>query len=124
MSRGVGTVVGWKAIAWVAGTGLALLVPSVVFYFRVRSERGRSRRDDAYRSAPAQTSDDDFRLAMLLATLVVSQLLYVGVYIEAVAWLSGIGAPPSIHFDLFAWVVLIAFSVILGAVASAIKERR
>jgi len=124
MSRGAGTIEGWPAVAWVAGTGLALLIPALVFYVRVRRERSRARADDAYRSVPTQGSDDDFRLVMLLLTLVVSQLLYVGVYIEAAGWIWRKTAPPNIQFDLFAWVVLIVFSVVLGAVVSAIKERR
>ncbi|MBK7400184.1 MAG: hypothetical protein IPJ34_29005 [Myxococcales bacterium] len=95
MARGAGIVEGWPAIGWVVGTGFVLLSTAGVFLGRVLFARRRARLE-TYRATPAVESDDAFRCAML-----------------AIAWV-----------DLYVWVLLVTASMIVGAVASAIGERR
>jgi hypothetical protein len=65
----------------------------------------------------------EFQLGALVATFVVSQLLYVGFYIDCARHWLGRAGPPTILFDLFFWVLLGAVSVIIGSVAKAWNER-
>jgi hypothetical protein len=65
----------------------------------------------------------EFQLHALVFTLVVTQLPYAYFYIECARYWLGGGEPPTIVLELFFWVGLVAFSVILGAVLSAWNER-
>lgn len=122
MARGAGIVEGWPAIGWVAGTGFVLLSTAGVFLGRVLFARRRARLE-TYRATPSVESDDAFRCAMLAIAWALHQLLYVGTYVELVRWRRG-GRPPTLQFDLYVWVLLVTASMIVGAVASAIGERR
>lgn len=122
MARGAGIVEGWPAVGWVAGTGFALLATASFFLARVLLTRRRARHE-TYRATPTAESDDSFRCAMLAIAWVLHQLVYLGTYLELVRWRRG-GRSPTLQFDLYVWVLLVAVSAIVGAVASAIGERR
>lgn len=64
-----------------------------------------------------------FQLFMLIATFLITQLLYVKLYFDALLWWLGSGEPPYIFSPAFSFVVLVVFSVWLGSVWSAWAER-
>lgn len=64
-----------------------------------------------------------FQIFMLVATLGLTQLLYVKLWIDAVSyWVSG-GEPPYIFNMTFSWLSIVVFAVLLGSVWSAWEER-
>lgn len=79
---------------------------------------------EALSGALERRADDLFaRCAILLVLLGIGVLLYLDVYLAAVAWLVADAPPPSLQFDVYFWVMLVSGSAIVGAVASAWSER-
>lgn len=115
---------GWPAVAWVSGLGAALLVGAGIVYLRARGIRDRAASLPSYRSEGHKGSnagglrDLAFVLLFLFA---ISQLLYLGLYIELVGWLLGGRDSPRIFSELFFWVLLIFGTFLGGAMYSAAK---
>jgi len=111
MARGIGDIEGWPSVALVAGMGAGLILSAGVLWLRARWLRDQSAVLPSYRTVgtPASYEASNARaLAWLLIGLcVVSELLYVGVYIELGQWLLGAKEPPRIVGDIFFWVLLI-----------------
>lgn len=125
MAHGTDFVEGWPAVAWVAGTGVGLLLTAGVLWLRSRSLRGRRAALASYRTEETIASQDAQSaraLAVLMVTLcVASQLLYVGLYVELVRWLLGAHEPPRIVFGLFFWVLLVCATSAGGALYTGWK---
>lgn len=126
MARGVGEIQGWPAVAWVAGCGAVLLLLAGVLYWRARSHRDKPATLPTYRSAGAAGSTRAANLIGLAIILVllcaVTQLLYVGLYIELAQWLLGAREPPRISGDLFFWVLIIDVTCAGGAAYSGLRN--
>jgi hypothetical protein len=59
---------------------------------------------------------------VLVAICVLSQLLYVGLYIELARWLLGAREAPRIAGDLFFWVFLVDATCVGGALFTGLKS--
>ena len=64
-----------------------------------------------------------FQIFMLFASLGLTQLLYVKLWIDALSYWVGGGERPYIFGQAFFWVSIVVFSVLLGSVWSAWEER-
>jgi hypothetical protein len=126
VARGIDVVEGWPAVAWVAGMGAGLLLTAGVLWLRSRSFRDEPAVLPGYRSAGADGSrrGADMRaLAVLMVSLcVLSQLLYVGLYVELVQWLLGAREQPRIVIALFFWVLLVNGTCAGASLYTAWKE--
>lgn len=126
VSRGIDVVEGWAAVAWVAGVGAGLLLTAGVLWLRARSLRDEPAVLPGYRSAGAVGSYGRANvraLAVLMVALsIVSQLLYVGLYVELVRWSLGAREPPSIVIGLFFWVLLVTGTSAGASLYSAWQE--
>jgi hypothetical protein len=79
---------------------------------------------EALSGALERRADDHLaRCLILLATLGIGLVLYLHVYFAALWWLVVDAPAPSLHLDLYFWVMLVSGSAIVGAVASAWSER-
>ena len=111
MTRGIGDVEGWPAVAWVAGMGATLLLTAGILWLRARSFRDHAPTLPTYRTveAPGSNMGSEARsLAIILVVICgVSQLLYVALYIELAQWLLGARERPRLSGDLFFWVLLV-----------------
>jgi len=111
MSRGIDVVEGWPAVAWVAGMGAGLLLTAGVLWLRSRSFHDTPAVLPSYRTEGTKGSSEGAEMrsgAFLLVLLsALSQLLYVGLYIELAQWMLGAREPPSIVIGLFFWVILV-----------------
>lgn len=70
-----------------------------------------------------RASGHEFRVLMLVLTLVAQFVLYIGVYVQGLRFVLADGEAPTISLDIYFWVLLIAGSMILGAIGSAWAER-
>ena len=111
MARGIGDVEGWRAVAWVAGMGFSVMLVAGVLWYRARSLRDEPRQVATYRTVGREGSRRASDLRGLVTVLVgvgaLSQLLYLGLYVELVQWLFDAPESPRISGDLFFWVVLV-----------------
>jgi hypothetical protein len=111
VARGIGDIEGWPAVAWVAGMGAGLLLTAGILWLRSRSFRDEPAELPSYRTAGAAGSHRASEVRALAIVLVVicmlSQLLYVALYIELAQWLLGARERPRITGDLFFWVFLV-----------------
>ncbi len=129
-SRGIGAVEGWVAVTCVVGSGVVLAVAASLFWLRSRRAMRAPRHEERgsegpYRRPPdervrRQSIRDHLRAMALVLGLVAggSQIVYVGLYVELVSWQLGTGAPPEIQGDLFAFVLLVQATTLIGALAS------
>jgi hypothetical protein len=126
VSRGIDYVEGWSAVAWVAGTGGGTLLAAFGFWLLARTRRDRRATVASYRaeaSAASRGADNARGLAVVLLVIaLVSQLLYVGLYVELVRWRLGAPEPPRIVFGLFFWVLLVCATSVGGALAAAWQD--
>ncbi len=128
MARGIGDVTGWPAVAWVAGMGAATLLSAGVLWLRARSIRDQPAELPTYRTAgsPGSRRASELRgLAVVLVGLcVISQLLYVGLWLELVQWLLGDRDVPRITGDLFFWGLLVNGTSVGGALYTGLRSDR
>ncbi|MBX3188627.1 MAG: hypothetical protein KF819_16540 [Labilithrix sp.] len=122
MSRGVGEIEGWSAVAWVAGMGAGVLVAAGILWMLARGASDRPPEAPTYRTAGSPGSRRRSHLrGLAIVVLVVgllSQLSYAGLYVELVRAAFGAPVRPSISGDLFFWVFLVDATVAGGALAS------
>lgn len=128
VARGIGDVQGWSAVEWVAGMGAGLIVAAGILWWRSRSFRDQPRVRATYRTvgSPGSHVRSNLRAlaGLLIAIFALTQLLYVGLYIELVQWLLGGREPPRISGDLFFWVLLVSGTCAGGAVYSGLEDSR
>jgi hypothetical protein len=112
VQHGVDVIEGWAAVACVAGVGGGLLLTAGVLSLRSRSLRDDRSVPATYRTEGEEGSSrgrNTRELALVMVVLgVLSQLLYVGLYVELAGWLLGAKEPPSVVIALFFWVLLAA----------------
>lgn len=127
VARG-GDVEGWAAIAWVAGMGAGLLLTSGVLWLRSRCFRDVPAQLPTYRTAgtPGSSNASELRaLAIVLVVInVLSQFLYVGLYVELAQWLLGAREQPRISPALFFWVFLVNATCAGASLYTGWKEHR
>ena len=106
--------------------GAGLILAAGILWWRSRSFRDRPREPATYRTvgSPGSHVRSNLRAlaGLLVAIFALTQLPYVGVYIELVQWLLGGRAAPRISGDLFFWVLLVSGMCAGGAVYSGSRS--
>jgi hypothetical protein len=126
MSHGPDYIEGWPAVAWVAGIGAASLLGSAILRLAARGHPARVDASETYRAE--QTRGDsigDHRRALALLLFVqaiLSQLLYVWMYVELAYWSRGDRQPPRVFVHNLFWVALVCGTVVLGALFTGLKR--
>jgi hypothetical protein len=108
--RGSDYVEGWPAIAWVAGTGAGLLLTAGLLWLSSYAFPATTPVLASYRTearGPGRREDLRGLAVLLVALCVITQLLYVGLYIELVQWRLGARQPPRVFSQIFFWVFLV-----------------
>jgi hypothetical protein len=121
-------IIGWPAVAWVAGLGGSVLLAASVAALRARAFQDRPREQATYRTAGnagSNTSSELRGLAILMLVLfAVTQLLYVWVYVELAQWqLFWSGQPPRVSPHLFFWVCLVTITCVGATLHAAVTAR-
>lgn len=107
----MGTVEGWPAVAWVAGLGAGVILAASILWVRARALRESPAKPPTYRTVGTGGGNRASQVRGLALVLVaiglLSQLLYVGLYVELARWLLGARERPHMEGDLFFWVFLV-----------------
>lgn len=113
------------AVGAASGLGLVMLLGAAALAWRVRSLRDVPPVAASYRLAASPGSRDASstrELAWLLLVLcALTQLVYLGLYLELAAWLASEGPPPRIDATIYFWVLLVDGSCTGGAVVSGLR---
>lgn len=113
------------AVGAASGLGLVMLLGAAALAWRARSLRDVPPVAASYRLAASPGSRDASstrELAWLLLVLcALTQLVYLGLYLELAAWLASEGPPPRIDATIYFWVLLVDGSCTGGAVVSGLR---
>jgi hypothetical protein len=126
VAREVGDLEGWVAVGAVAGLGLVMLLGAAALAWRARSPRDRPAVVASYRTAARPGSADASYTRglawLLLGLCALTQLVYLGLYVEVVAWLAQAGPPPRIDATVYFWVLLVDGSCTGGALGDGLRR--
>ncbi len=121
-------VEGWRAIAWIAGTGGALILCAAILWafscFLVDAEQTATTYREQGRAGSNRRRELRGLALVLVGIAVVTQLLYGAVYVELVAWLLGGRSPPRAAELLLQIVVLVDATCAVGACWAALEAKK